>query len=217
MKNKITGIICVALCAIALLLSASFAIRNIIKLSGIFPIDKIEGVLEKGEYVEGDLAVTPRVLYRVDHTTNFIPTGKDRYYSAFDEATNTVYIVKAGKGLEEKAELNSVQHIKGKVYKADSDTKGKLSEYGNEFLDAGYNLGYSGEVLFIDTQVFFRSVINVAAIIVMLLGIFMIAFSPVARKPVNTFTPADHAVVALSFVLFIAGGIALFWVTTINL
>ena len=217
MKDKITGIVSVVLIAVGLICSSAFAFRNIIKLSGLVPINNIEGVLSRGDYVEGDLTVPDRYVYRMDHSEDFFLKWKEIYYAGFDEENNTVYFIKAGKGLAKKAEANPVQHIKGKVKKADSDVKEKLAELGRDYLDDGYKIGYSYEVVYIDTQTYMMSIINVAAIIVMIAGLFLLGFSPVSRKPVNTFVFTDHLVVGFSLVLFLAGVGGLFWCVTVLL
>ena len=99
MKNKITGIISLALIAIGLLCSSALAIKNVIMLSGIIQPDPIEGVLQRGQYVEGDLYVHNTNIYRIDHSINLIPTGTERFYVAFDNENDTVYYIRANKKL----------------------------------------------------------------------------------------------------------------------
>ena len=214
MKNKISGIISLVLIIIALLCSSSFAIRNVIKLCGLIPADPIEGVLERGQYVEGDLYVRSLNIYRIDHSVSLIPTGTERFYVAFDDENDTVYYIRGNKKLGDKASENPMQHIKGKVAKANSDSKQKLSEYGHDYVAEGYNLGYYGEVLFIDTQVYSRSLLNVAAIALLLIAGVILFISPTGRKPANTFTIADHILAWLSLSMIIIGAILLFYITT---
>ena len=212
MKNKITGIISLALIAIGLLCSSALAIKNVIMLSGIIQPDPIEGVLQRGQYVEGDLYVHNANIYRIDHSINLIPTGTERFYVAFDDENDTVYYIRANKKLAEKASDNPMQHIKGKVAKANSDSKQKLSEYGNNYVSEGYNLGYYGEVLFIDTQVFQRSLLNVGAIALLLIAGAILFLSPTGRKPANTFTAVDHILAGASLAMILIGGLILFYI-----
>lgn len=204
-KNKFAGIVSIILIGLALIFSVALASRNIIFLSGIIPIDNIEGTLTKGEYVQGDLRLDDSPFLRLDHSINLIPAGKELFYLAYDEKTNTVYYIRGNKALGKKAKENEVLHIKGKVYKANSDSRNNLSEYSSKVIEEGFNIGYKGDVLFIDTNAFSRSVFNVLGIVFIFAGLLVMTLTPLASKPVNTFVFIDHVIVFASLALILIG------------
>ncbi|MCR4649244.1 MAG: hypothetical protein K5776_09220 [Lachnospiraceae bacterium] len=211
MKNRITGLISIILITIGLLVSAGFAIRNLVNLSGLVrPLTRLEGKLTKGDYVEGELYVESEEFYYIKHTLNgLIPVGTEHYYIAIDENTDTVYYLRSGKNTYKEVSPDSPIKIKGKVYKADSSVHHDFKEIKEYFEAEGLSVGYSGEIIFIDTEIGKRSLINILGVVLLIGGFLAVFLSPAGKKQINEINGFDKLLVFGGLLFIIVGGIML--------
>ena len=209
-KKAVSGILSGILIGAGILAYLISAIINLVHISGFVPLKKVDGILNKGEYVEAELNDVD-FIGTVTNTYGFIPTGKEYYYIAFDNKTNTAYFIRASRSFKYK---EGTVTVKGKVRTADSIVKNSFGDRMDELKKDGYKKGYVSDVLFIDNTIGFQSVLRIIATVLLAAGIALLIFSPATRKPANTLTPVDKALLALEFIPIVIGLIVAMYTTT---
>lgn len=214
-RDSISGVISVIIVGLALIAYLVFSVINLARVSGIFGIREPEGLINKGEFVSVDANYINGPIYTVSHTMNgLIPMGTEYYYEIMDSENGTIYFVRASKSFEKYERSDAVIKVRGKVRKADSSMSSWMKETNDTYVEAGYRTGFVGDPVYIDNYVKTSSILSIVALLLVIVGVALIAFSSASRKDVKTFVFKDHVIVGASVIIAIAGLVLMLYTTT---
>lgn len=188
------------------------AVINIFKLSQAKDLPSDLSELQRKEFVSGETHYGSKLLLTMKHTFNYIiPMGKEYYYCVYSDDTDTVSFVRAGKkfgdNFNNDSYSSSAVKIKGKVREADSQVKRELSTAINQLESNGFKIAKdSGNLLFIDTQTTFQSMLRISSCLALLASIIIfLLIANMKKQPIGEVQRNTSVPSAIAIILFIAG------------
>ena len=209
-KNLVSGIISGIIIGAGILAYLISAIINLVHISGLVPLKEVNGLINKGEFVQAELTDV-KFIGNVTNSYGFIPTGKEYYYIAVDDKTDTAYFIRASKNLKYK---EGPVTVKGKVRTADTVVERSFGDRMDEYAGEGYKKAYVSKALFIDNTIAFQSILRIITTVFIVGGIAVLILNPSMRKPANTLTRVEKALLALGIVPILAGLLLAAYTTT---